>query len=51
MPVTEIAGNEVGIFVTFISPEKPVEVSIGISYIDERQAATNLQKESNAKNF
>ena len=50
-PLTEIAGNAVGIFVTFLSPEKPVEVRIGISYIDERQAATNLQKESNARTF
>ena len=50
-PETEIAGNAVGVFVTFLSPDIPVEVRIGISYIDERQAASNLQKETNNKSF
>jgi predicted alpha-1,2-mannosidase len=40
-----------GLFVTFSSLEKPVEVRIGISYIDELQAATNLQKETKNKSF
>ncbi len=40
-----------GLFVTFSSLEKPVEVRIGISYIDEQQAAANLQKETSNKSF
>lgn len=48
---TEIAGNAVGMYVTFTSLEKPVEVRIGISYIDGHQAAMNLQKETNNKSF
>lgn len=50
-PGTEISGNAVGMYVTFPSLEKPVEVHIGISYIDERQAAANLQKETGSKSF
>lgn len=50
-PETEIAGNAVGLYVTFPSPEKAVEVRMGISYIDERQAAINLRKETNNKSF
>lgn len=48
---TEITGNAIGIYATFSSLEKPVEVRIGISYIDERQATINLQKETNDKSF
>lgn len=48
---TEIAGNAVGMYVTFPSVEKPVEVRIGISYIDEHQAAMNLQEEIKNKSF
>ncbi len=48
---TEIAGNAVGMYVTFTSVENPVEVRIGISYIDGHQAAMNLQKETNDKSF
>lgn len=48
---TEIAGNAVGMYVTFTSLEKPVEVRIGISFIDGRQADMNLQKETNNKSF
>jgi len=51
MKETEIAGNAVGLYVTFPSPGKPVEVRIGISYIDGQQAAMNLQKETNGKSF
>ncbi len=51
LPETRITGNAVGVFVTFLSPEKPVEVRIGISYIDEKQAAANLQKETSNKSF
>jgi predicted alpha-1,2-mannosidase len=40
-----------GLFVTFSTLEKPVEVRIGISYIDELQAAANLQKETSNKSF
>lgn len=50
-PETEIAGNAVGLYVTFPSPEKAVEVRMGISYIDEQQAAINLRKETNNKSF
>lgn len=48
---TEIEGNAVGLYVTFPSPEKAVEVRMGISYIDEQQAAINLRKETNNKSF
>jgi predicted alpha-1,2-mannosidase len=50
-PFDQSGSFESGLFVTFSSLEKPVEVRIGISYIDERQAATNLQKETNSKSF
>lgn len=50
-PETEITGNAIGMYVTFPSPEKAVEVRIGISYIDEQQAAVNLQKETKGKSF
>jgi predicted alpha-1,2-mannosidase len=48
---TEISGNGVGLYVGFISLEKPLEVRIGISYIDENQAHANLNKETSDKNF
>ncbi len=48
---TEISGNAIGLYVTFPSSQKAVEVRIGISYIDEQQAAANLQKETNGKSF
>jgi predicted alpha-1,2-mannosidase len=50
-PETEISGNAIGLYVTFPSTPKAVEVRIGISYIDEQQAAANLQKETNDKSF
>ena len=49
--VTEINGNGVGVFVQFTALGKPVEVRIGISYIDESQAAANLHKEMQNKSF
>ncbi len=48
---TEINGNAIGLYVTFSSTEKPVEVRTGISYIDGQQAAINLQKETANKTF
>lgn len=48
---SEISGNAVGLYVGFASLNQPVEVRIGISYIDEQQAAGNLHKEANDKSF
>jgi predicted alpha-1,2-mannosidase len=48
---TEISGNGIGIYVGFKSLDLPVEVRIGISYIDEKQAAANLHKETQQKKF
>ncbi|HZK93173.1 MAG TPA: GH92 family glycosyl hydrolase [Prolixibacteraceae bacterium] len=48
---TEIAGNGVGVYVGYDALDKPVEVRIGISYIDENQAAANLRKEMTDKGF
>jgi len=48
---TEIAGNGVGVYVGYDALDKPVEVRIGISYIDENQAAANLHKETLGKSF
>ena len=48
---TEIAGNAVGLYVTFFTSQKSVEVRVGISYIDEKQAALNLQKETANETF
>ena len=39
----------VGIYAVFKNPEKPVEVRIGISYIDEEQAAGTLKKKQQTK--
>ena len=48
---SEIAGNGIGLYVGFNSTENPIEVRIGISYIDEKQAAANLHKEVQDKSF
>jgi len=48
---SEITGSGVGLYVGFDEREKPVEVRIGISYIDENQAAANLHKETLDKSF
>ena len=43
--------NGIGVYVGFGNPENPVEVRIGISYIDENQAAENLHQEAGSKSF
>lgn len=48
---TDITGKGVGLYVGFSAIEKSVEVRIGISYIDEKQAAANLRKETLDKSF
>jgi predicted alpha-1,2-mannosidase len=48
---TEISGNNIGIYTKFSNLEKPLEVRIGISYIDENQAKKNLHKETSQKDF
>lgn len=48
---SEITGIGVGLHVGFSDIELPVEVRIGISYIDENQAAKNLHKETLYKSF
>jgi predicted alpha-1,2-mannosidase len=40
-----------GLFVTFSSVHDPVEARTGISFIDERQAAVNLETETGNKSF
>ncbi len=47
----EAKGSHIVVFAGFNSPEKPIEVRIGISYIDENQASLNLKKETNEKSF
>lgn len=48
---TDISGKGVGAYVGFSSLEKPVEVRIGISYIDNEQADANLKREASVKSF
>jgi predicted alpha-1,2-mannosidase len=48
---TEITGSKTGVVVNFNNLETPVEVCIGISYIDENQAADNLHRETKGKSF
>jgi predicted alpha-1,2-mannosidase len=45
------SGRNSGLFVSFNPGGKPVEVRIGISYIDEYQAVANLRKEADGKDF
>jgi len=47
----DISGRRVGTFLTFNDPVAPLEVRIGISYIDENQAKDNLHREMNGKSF
>ena len=49
--LAEITGNAIGVYMGFSKLEKPLEVRVGISYIDEKQAAENLHKETNNKKF
>lgn len=48
---TSSSGRNSGIIATWLSSGHPVEIRIGISYIDEKQAAANLKKEAGTKNF
>lgn len=45
------SGRNSGIFVTLMPGNEIAEVRIGISYIDENQAAANLRKETEGKSF
>lgn len=47
----EISGQKIGTYLTFNDPSAPVEVRIGISYIDENQAKDNLYREMHEKTF
>ena len=47
----DISGKGIGIYVGYGSLKLPLEVRVGISYIDENQAAVNLHKETNDKKF
>lgn len=48
---SEISGEAVGLFLNFVKEVKQVEVRIGISFIDEKQAEENLIKETSNKSF
>lgn len=48
---SEISGKEIGVYVSFNELSQPVEVRVGISLIDENQAAANLHKETASKSF
>ena len=48
---TAVNGKKTGAFASFNISRKIVEVRIGISYIDEKQAMENLQKEMNNQSF
>jgi predicted alpha-1,2-mannosidase len=45
------AGSNSGLYVSYLTAGEPVEIRIGISYIDEKQAAANLNKETGTKSF
>ncbi|HBE39739.1 MAG TPA: alpha-mannosidase, partial [Bacteroidales bacterium] len=47
----EISGRRTGAYITFTDLKKPVELRIGISYIDVDQARDNLTREMNGKTF
>lgn len=47
----EISGNGVGVFAGYSSLSKPLEVRIGISFIDVNQAAENLSGETGNRSF
>jgi predicted alpha-1,2-mannosidase len=49
--VKEINGEKVGVFVNLVKSELPLEVRIGISFIDETQAKNNLTLETKNKSF
>ena len=47
----EISGNGIGIYVGYSALTQPLEVRVGISLIDETQAAANLHQETQDKIF
>lgn len=47
----EIFGEKVGVFACLNKQDKPIEVRIGISFIDENQAKDNLYRETKSKTF
>lgn len=47
----EISGEKVGAFVSMKRTEAPLEVRIGISFIDKNQAKENLTRETKNKSF
>jgi predicted alpha-1,2-mannosidase len=47
----DIAGEKVGVFVGLSKSGQPIEVRIGISFIDENQAKDNLTRETKSKTF
>ena len=47
----EVNGRKTGAYVCFAGIAEPVEVRIGISYIDEAQAKDNLTREMTGKSF
>ncbi len=47
----EISGKGIGVYVGYGLPDQPIEVRVGISLIDEKQAADNLHKETQGKQF
>jgi len=47
----EISGEEVGVFIKLNESTVPLEVRIGISFIDENQAKDNLNRETKNKSF
>ncbi|MFA7421311.1 MAG: GH92 family glycosyl hydrolase [Melioribacteraceae bacterium] len=49
--VKEIFGQKVGVFVSLNKSETPLEVRIGISFIDENQARDNVNRETKIKTF
>lgn len=50
-PGQQAEGNAIGMILRFKHSEKPVEVRIGLSYIDAAQASANLKNETNGRSF
>jgi len=47
----EVSGKSVGAFASFSKNEAPIEVRIGVSFIDAKQAKENLDKETKNKSL
>ena len=47
----EISGDGIGVYVGYSALDQPLEVRVGISLIDEKQAAANLNKETQNQKF